>query len=144
SWKDIDLNWSLITILEEDQAIRQGLFPVPGVNISVLQGRSKPKTDYQWMVAQRLFENHEKYKDVFASVKTMVDKANWQHKIKNHLKRSQFSHWLVMLTLELGSMTQDVCKYHDMMGETGAGIIHEEDIDMEHNNSLTQSWGMFL
>jgi hypothetical protein len=41
-------------------------------------------------------------------------------------------------------MTQDVHKYRDMMGETGAGIIHEEDIDMEHNNSLTQSWGMFL
>ncbi|KAF8221639.1 hypothetical protein L208DRAFT_1530552 [Tricholoma matsutake] len=29
-----------------------------------------------------------------------------------------------------------------MMGETGAGIIHEEDIDMERNNSLTQSWAV--
>ncbi|KAF8233324.1 hypothetical protein L208DRAFT_1267270, partial [Tricholoma matsutake] len=86
SWKDIDLNWSLITILEEDQAIRQGLFPVPGANISVSEGGSKPKTDYQWMLAQSSFENHEKYKDVSASVKTMADKANWQHKIKNHLK----------------------------------------------------------
>ena len=51
-----------------------------------MQGRSKPKTDYQWMLAQRLFKNHEKYKDVFASVKTMADKANLQHKIKNHFK----------------------------------------------------------
>jgi len=76
SWKDIDLNWSLITILEEHQTIRQGLFPVPGVNISVPQGGSKPKTDYWWMLAQKLFENHEKYKDVFTSVKTPVDKAN--------------------------------------------------------------------
>jgi nitrate reductase assembly molybdenum cofactor insertion protein NarJ len=56
------------------------------VNISVSQGGSKPKTDYQWMLAQRLSENHEKYKDVFASVKTMADKANWQRKIKNCLK----------------------------------------------------------
>ena len=39
-------------------------------------------------------------------------------------------------------MVQDIHKYHDMMGETGAGIILEEDIDMERNNSLTQSWGM--
>jgi hypothetical protein len=38
SWKDIDLNWSLIMILEEDQVIRQGLFPVPGANISLSQG----------------------------------------------------------------------------------------------------------
>ena len=43
SWKDIDLNWSLITILEEHQTIRQGLFPVSRVNIFVSQGRSKPK-----------------------------------------------------------------------------------------------------
>ncbi|KAF8815097.1 hypothetical protein BYT27DRAFT_7216816 [Phlegmacium glaucopus] len=26
------------------------------------------------------------------------------------------------------------------MGETGAGIVYEEDIDMDLNNSLTQSW----
>ncbi|KIL54793.1 hypothetical protein M378DRAFT_182413 [Amanita muscaria Koide BX008] len=123
-WKDNDLNWSLITILEEDQAIRQGLFPVPGANISVSQGGSKPKTDYQWMLAQRLFESHDKYKDAFALVQTPADKANWQRKIKNRIKR----------------MTQDVRKYRDMMGETGAGIMHENDIDMECNNSLTQSW----
>ncbi|KAF8224449.1 hypothetical protein L208DRAFT_1109004, partial [Tricholoma matsutake] len=124
SWKDVDLNWSLITILEEHQAIRQGLFPVPGANVTISQGGSKPKTDYQWMLAQKLFENHEKYKDVSASVQMPADKANWQRKIKNHLK------W----------MMQEVHKYHDMMGETGAGIMHEEDIDMECNNSLTQSW----
>ncbi|KAF8815098.1 hypothetical protein BYT27DRAFT_7080741, partial [Phlegmacium glaucopus] len=87
SWKDIDLNWSLITILEEHQAIKQGLFPVPRANVSVSQGGSKPKTDYQWMLAQKLFENHEKYKDVFALVKTPADRANWQRKIKNCLKR---------------------------------------------------------
>jgi hypothetical protein len=86
SWKDIDLNWSLIMILEEDQVIRQGLFPVPGANISLSQG-GKPKTDYQWMLAQKLFEDHEKYKDVFSSVQTLADKATWQRKIKNRLKR---------------------------------------------------------
>ena len=41
-----------------------------------------------------------------------------------------------MLMLNLGRMMQGICKYRDMMGETGAGIIHEEDIDMERNNSL--------
>ena len=46
-----------------------------------------------------------------------------------------------MLMLNLGRTMQDVCKYCNMMGEMGAGIIHEEDIDMECNNSLTQSLG---
>jgi hypothetical protein len=86
SWKDVDLNWSLITILEENQTVRQGLFPVPGATILVSQG-GKPKTDYQWMLAQRLFENHVKYKDIFASVQTPADKGNWQRKIKNRLNR---------------------------------------------------------
>lgn len=63
-------------ILEEDQAIRQGLFPVPGANIPLALG-GKPKTDYQWMLAQKLFEDHEKYKDVFASVQTLADKTIW-------------------------------------------------------------------
>jgi hypothetical protein len=38
-------------------------------------------------------------------------------------------------------MVQEICRYRDMMGETGAGIMREEDIDMERDNSLTQSWG---
>jgi hypothetical protein len=38
-------------------------------------------------------------------------------------------------------MVQEIRKYRDMMGETGAGIMHEEDVDMERDNSLTQSWG---
>ncbi|KAF8237028.1 hypothetical protein L208DRAFT_1249613 [Tricholoma matsutake] len=38
SWKDVGLNWSLITILEEHQDIRQGLFPVPGANDPSIKG----------------------------------------------------------------------------------------------------------
>ena len=38
-------------------------------------------------------------------------------------------------------MTQDVRKYRDEMGETGAGIVHEEAIDMDLDNALTRSWG---
>ena len=52
-------------ILEEDQVICQGLFTIPGANTSLSQG-GKPKTDYQGMLGQKLFEGHEKYKDVFA------------------------------------------------------------------------------
>ena len=87
SWKDVSLNWKLITALEEDTVIRQGLFPIPGANISVSQGGSKPKTDYQWMLAKKVFEDHAKYKDVFASVQSPADRAAWVLKIKNRLGR---------------------------------------------------------
>ena len=38
-------------------------------------------------------------------------------------------------------MMHDVHKYWDAMGETGAGIVHEEEINMEVDNKLTRSWG---
>jgi hypothetical protein len=74
SWKDLDLNWALVTVLEEDSVIRQGLFPaaVPGGNNSVAQGGSKPKTKYQWALAKKLFEDHEKYKAAFKTAQTPV------------------------------------------------------------------------
>ena len=39
-------------------------------------------------------------------------------------------------------MAKDVQKYQDEMGETGAGIVHEDEIDMSLENSFTRSWGM--
>ena len=81
------MNWSLITLLEEDIIIKEGLFPTPGKNITVSQGGSKPKTEYQWMLAKALFEQHDKYKEAFARVKTAADRSAWVLKIKNRLKR---------------------------------------------------------
>jgi hypothetical protein len=65
SWKDEALNWTLITILEEDLVIKQRLFPTPRGNTTTSQGRSKPKTEYQWMLLKALFKTHVKYKEVF-------------------------------------------------------------------------------
>lgn len=87
SWKDETLNWSLITILEEDIVIKEGLFPTPGKNVTVSQGGSKPKTEYQWMLAKALFEEHDKYKEAFSQVKTAAERSAWVLKIKNRLKR---------------------------------------------------------
>jgi hypothetical protein len=44
----------------------------------------------------------------------------------------------------LGRMMEDIHKYRDIMGETGAGIVCEKDIDMGLNNLMTQSWGKCL
>ncbi|KAF8240324.1 hypothetical protein L208DRAFT_1234094, partial [Tricholoma matsutake] len=38
------------------------------------------------------------------------------------------------------SMTKDVWKYQDEMGETGAGIILEEEIDVDADDPFTRSW----
>ncbi|KAF8219769.1 hypothetical protein L208DRAFT_1546306, partial [Tricholoma matsutake] len=125
SWKDEDLDFLLIGVIEEDEEIKQGLFPLPGANKSLAKGGSKPKMEYQWELARKIFEEHEKYKDVFALAKTSSEKGVWGHKIKNQLKR----------------MTQDVCEYHDKMGETGAGITHEKEISMELDNPFMNKWG---
>ena len=38
---------------------------------------------------------------------------------------------------------QKITKVHmDTMGQTGAGISHEDQIDMSLNNELTTKWGM--
>ena len=81
------MNWALITAIEEDLVIRQGLFPLPGKNTTVIQGGSKPKTDYQWALAEKIFGDHEKYRDVFSQVKLPAEKSGWARKIKNRLKR---------------------------------------------------------
>ncbi len=81
------MNWALISMLEDNPVIKQGLFPLPGGNTSVSQGGSKPKIEYQYELARALFEDHEIYKDVFAQVKTSAEKGAWALKIKNRLKR---------------------------------------------------------
>ncbi|KAF8233281.1 hypothetical protein L208DRAFT_1061091, partial [Tricholoma matsutake] len=58
SWKDEDLNFLLIAAIEEDDEIKQGLFPPPGANKSLAKGGSKPKTKYQWELARKVFEEH--------------------------------------------------------------------------------------
>jgi len=69
-------------MLEDNPVIKQGLFPLPGGNTLVLQGGSKLKTEYQYELAKALFEDHETYKDLFAQVKTSVEKGGWALKIK--------------------------------------------------------------
>jgi len=73
----VDLNWALVVAIEDDPVIKQGLFPLPGQNTTVTQGGSKPKTEYQWALADKLFGDHEKYKDIFVQAKTPGEKSVW-------------------------------------------------------------------
>ena len=80
------MSWALVSALEENSVIRQGLFPMPGSNTSVAKGGSKRKIEYQYDLAKELFETHEDYKETF--MQTAADKKQWALKIKNRLKRS--------------------------------------------------------
>jgi hypothetical protein len=90
SWKDVSLNWSLISALEENETIKQVLFPMPGEK-ATLNVAGKPKTEQQYRLAEILFKDHEKYGAAFSKVTTPVDKAAWTLKVKNCLTRYVWS-----------------------------------------------------
>ena len=142
SWKDEDLNFFLISAIEKDEKIKQSLFLLPGANKSLVKEGSKPKTEYQWKLLRKIFKKHKKYKDVFALMKGSSEKSVWGCKIKNWFKRWVSFYAMISLVMVLIDFTctrimQDVCKYQNKMGETGAGITHKEEINMKLNNSFT-------
>lgn len=47
-------------------------------------------------------------------------------------------------TGELGQKRQKLRKNFIEMGQTGAGISREDEIDMELNNEFTNKWGEYL
>ncbi|KAG2081072.1 uncharacterized protein F5147DRAFT_661003 [Suillus discolor] len=61
-------------------------------------------------------------------------------------------HWAICVTLFKNhpdyhtpfSMSEITCKYMDEMGETGAGITREDEINMDVKNSFTTKWGVYL
>jgi hypothetical protein len=90
SWKDADLTWSLISAITDDPAIKQGLFPSPGANVSTSKGGGKPKTDHQFALAAALFSEHPKYCEVFKLATSSKERAVWAKWIKNRLQKYVF------------------------------------------------------
>jgi hypothetical protein len=80
------LTWSLIDAIEEDTAIRDGLCPPVGAHASTQKGGSKPKTEFQYKVAEKIFANHTVYREAFKNATTSAEKSAWTTKIKNRLK----------------------------------------------------------
>ncbi|KAF8056604.1 hypothetical protein FPV67DRAFT_1714403 [Lyophyllum atratum] len=132
-WTEKGLTEKLIASITDDKDIKQGLFPSPGAHASTTHGGGRSKTDWHWDLAVLVFEAHAKYGP---SIQAVVDaqKTNpktasklrnaWAEKIKNRLKR-------------MGEITRG---YMAEMGETGAGIVRESDIDMTQDNKLTNKW----
>ncbi|KAF6755644.1 hypothetical protein DFP72DRAFT_1067447 [Ephemerocybe angulata] len=107
------LSESLITIINENNEIKQGLFPGVGGNLSTQKGGGQPKTHWHWQVALGLFQDHEDYGSSFQS-----------DKIKNRIK------W----------MTDRTTETNKEMASTGAGITAEDQIDWDDDSELTNKW----
>ncbi|KAF8158711.1 hypothetical protein BJ912DRAFT_866509, partial [Pholiota molesta] len=122
--KDPDLTWALINTINDDAEIKQGLFPSPGNDTRF--GKGKPKSDHHWAIASSLFRDHPKYKETFSRATTPAQKATWATKIKNRLS----------------ALVKSCRGYTEEMGETGAGITREDEIDMSLTNSFTTKWGI--
>ncbi|KAJ7846024.1 hypothetical protein B0H14DRAFT_3138898 [Mycena olivaceomarginata] len=122
NWKDedgIELTWKLITAIEDNQLIRDSLFPPVGVP-KITGG--KPKSDYQYQLATLLFAKHPKYEAAFAKAVTSKDKKPWYTKVKNRLDY----------------LVKKARGYINQMGQTGEGIEKEEDI--HPGTAFTTKW----
>ncbi|KAF7336397.1 hypothetical protein MVEN_02188400 [Mycena venus] len=107
----VELTWTLVTGMEEDEDIRRGLFPPPG---SSKRNNGLPKKHYQWLLAKTCFENRPQYGVAFAKALTGPAKQQkvWWRKIKNRIK----------------VLTDKTRAQLEMMGQTGAGLESADDI----------------
>jgi len=148
----VSLSETLITVITDDRKIKQALFPSPGSNVSGSKGGGKPKTEYHWMICQILFKDHPSYGKAFQKVldctetkKAAALRRLWGNKIKNRLVKyvRQFIMQTCLLTHKVVRMQKIMKAHMDTMGQTGAGISHEDQIDMSKNNEFTTKWGTF-
>ncbi|EIN04728.1 hypothetical protein PUNSTDRAFT_138373 [Punctularia strigosozonata HHB-11173 SS5] len=122
--KNPDLTWSLISAVEDNEDIKQALFPGVGANVSTGRGGGKPKTEFQYMVAAEVFGKHDSFKDEFHAAKTSKEKKLWSDKIKNRIDK------LIKATKQ----------YKEELGSTGEGIQHSSDIDEDAKNEFVNKW----
>lgn len=131
SWKEDGLSEKLLAAITDDPRIKQGLFPSPGANVSSSKGGRQKKTTWQWQSAVLVFSDHPKYSAAIARASNgkgaSASKLQgvWSDRIRNRLKK----------------MTAITRGYINDMGQTGAGIAEEDEINMEISNQFTNKWG---
>ncbi|KAE9397024.1 hypothetical protein BT96DRAFT_996205 [Gymnopus androsaceus JB14] len=128
-----ELTDALLQELTDNPEIKQGIYPGPGTMLkdenrnAMTKSNSKPKSEYQFMLAEALFSNeqhgyHTKFK---TNVEEAVGWLWWGNKVKTRLEYMQHK----------------VMTAQALMGETGVGLTSEDQIDMSLENSLTTAWG---
>ncbi|KAJ6614407.1 hypothetical protein B0H10DRAFT_2221284 [Mycena sp. CBHHK59/15] len=126
SW-NIELTWELITAIEEDEEIQDGLFPGVG---GIPQTGGKPKKHHYYKLACILFLDHPDYKEIFqinpkhTAVQLNAQRKLWTEKVKNKLAPL------------VAKARENIIE----MGETGAEIASEDDI--LPGMGLTTKWDL--
>ena len=117
----------------------EGLFPSPGGNQLVSKGGSRSKTDYHWALARHIFEDDEEYGLFFNRATSSAEKKAWGRKIKNRLQRCVYKlgKYLVITVYRI---IKDARGFISEMGQTGMGIVREEELDMSLDNHITNCW----
>ncbi|TFY76755.1 hypothetical protein EWM64_g7256 [Hericium alpestre] len=108
-WDD-DFSKTLLAAITDNPAIKQGLFPSPGANVSTTNGGDKGKAEFHCQLASMMFSTHPKFADKFALANTPKLKTVWANKIKNRLR----------------NMVDTTTAYMAELGETGSGLSKED------------------
>jgi hypothetical protein len=88
SWSD-ELVWTLISAIESDTDIHDGLFPGVG---AIKRSGGTPKTHHYYNLAMICFKDHEIYKDSFGAnpehneVLLGKQRKLWTEKVGNKIK----------------------------------------------------------
>ncbi|KAJ6527138.1 hypothetical protein B0H19DRAFT_1335159 [Mycena capillaripes] len=123
-WTD-DLTFAMITAIESDEEIRDGLFPGVG---AIKRTGGKPKTHFYYKVAVALFAEHPLYTDVFA-----IDPEQ-----KAALRSQQRKLGIEKIKNKINTLIKKGKENITMMGQTGAGLENEEEI--EPGSGLATKW----
>lgn len=82
--------FKLLSAVEDNPKIWQGLYPGTWPNVSTSDGGGKPKTEFYWQLAVHVFADHNEYGPPFAHVQESASKKvrdPWVLKVKNQLNR---------------------------------------------------------
>ncbi|KAI0687191.1 hypothetical protein BC835DRAFT_1522848 [Cytidiella melzeri] len=126
SWsKDTMLTDKLISSILDNTEIKSCLYSSVGGNVSTSCGGGKTKSEHHWQLAILVFGDHPDYEKLITSAKAdPKQRSAWATKVKNRLS----------------SLESTYAMHMESMGETGAGINREDEIDMTMDNKFVNKW----
>ncbi|KAF8128457.1 hypothetical protein K438DRAFT_2000279 [Mycena galopus ATCC 62051] len=122
-----DLTWTLITAIESDPEMRDGLFPGVG---AIKRTGGQPKTHYYYKLATICFDEHEAYKDAFT-----IDPAQ-----SKRFRSQQRKLWTDKVKNRVNALIRKAKENIIEMGQTGAGITSEDEI--RPGTSFATKWDL--
>ncbi|KAJ6545773.1 hypothetical protein B0H19DRAFT_1267136 [Mycena capillaripes] len=125
-WTD-ELTWAMITAIESDEEIRDGLYPGVG---AIKRAGGLPKTHFYYKVAEACFAEHPLYKDAFA-----IDPDQSPALLAQHRKP-----WIEKIRNRDNTLKAKARVNIATMGQTGAGLESAEDI--EPGSGIATKWDL--